>query len=105
MRLVTYDAGLGAQAGVLVGEEIVPCSALDAPAGKQVPCRGEEVRARTCLAALNSPASVSDAVALQGGESSIIREDHILNVASTLNHDSFSASFLVLGEDRAEEAR
>jgi len=33
VRLVTYDAGLGAQAGVLVGEEIVPCSALDAPAG------------------------------------------------------------------------
>ena len=33
MRLVTYDAGLGAQAGVLVGEEIVPASALDPPAG------------------------------------------------------------------------
>jgi hypothetical protein len=33
VRLVTYDAGLGAQAGVLVGEEIVPCSALDAPTG------------------------------------------------------------------------
>ena len=33
MRLVTYDTGLGAQAGVLVGEEIVPCSALGAPAG------------------------------------------------------------------------
>ena len=32
MRLVTYDAGRGAQAGVLVGEEIVPCSALSAPA-------------------------------------------------------------------------
>jgi 2-keto-4-pentenoate hydratase/2-oxohepta-3-ene-1,7-dioic acid hydratase in catechol pathway len=33
VRLVTYDAGLGAQAGVLVGEEIVPCSALGAPGG------------------------------------------------------------------------
>jgi acylpyruvate hydrolase len=32
VRLVTYDAGRGAQAGVLVGEEIVPCSALGAPA-------------------------------------------------------------------------
>ena len=32
MRLVTYDAGAGARAGVLVGEEIVPMSALDAPA-------------------------------------------------------------------------
>jgi 2-keto-4-pentenoate hydratase/2-oxohepta-3-ene-1,7-dioic acid hydratase in catechol pathway len=32
VRLVTYDAGRGAQAGVLVGEEIVPCSALSAPA-------------------------------------------------------------------------
>ena len=32
MRLVTYDAGRGAQAGVLVGEEIVPCSAVGAPA-------------------------------------------------------------------------
>jgi 2-keto-4-pentenoate hydratase/2-oxohepta-3-ene-1,7-dioic acid hydratase in catechol pathway len=31
VRLVTYDAGLGAQAGVLVGEEIVPCSRLGAP--------------------------------------------------------------------------
>ena len=32
MRLVTYDAGSGARAGVLVGEEIVPLAALDAPA-------------------------------------------------------------------------
>ena len=32
MRLVTYDAGSGAQAGVLVGEEIVPTAALGAPA-------------------------------------------------------------------------
>jgi 2-keto-4-pentenoate hydratase/2-oxohepta-3-ene-1,7-dioic acid hydratase in catechol pathway len=31
VRLVTYDAGRGAQAGVLVEEEIVPCSALGAP--------------------------------------------------------------------------
>jgi 2-keto-4-pentenoate hydratase/2-oxohepta-3-ene-1,7-dioic acid hydratase in catechol pathway len=32
MRLVTYDAGDGAAAGVLVSEEVVPVSALDAPA-------------------------------------------------------------------------
>ena len=32
MRLVTYDAGDGARAGVLVGDEIVSASALDAPA-------------------------------------------------------------------------
>ncbi len=30
MRLVTFDQGQGAQAGVLVGEEIVPASAIDA---------------------------------------------------------------------------
>ncbi len=34
MRLVTFDDGAGApQAGVLLGEEIVPVAALDAPAG------------------------------------------------------------------------
>ena len=33
MRLVTYDNGPGPQAGVLLGEEIVPVAALDAPAG------------------------------------------------------------------------
>jgi 2-keto-4-pentenoate hydratase/2-oxohepta-3-ene-1,7-dioic acid hydratase in catechol pathway len=33
VRLVTYDSGAGPQAGVLVGEEIVPAAALDAPAG------------------------------------------------------------------------
>lgn len=32
MRLVTYDEGSGAQAGVLLGEEIVPLAALGAPA-------------------------------------------------------------------------
>jgi len=32
MRLVTYDGGSGAQAGVLLGAEIVPASALGAPA-------------------------------------------------------------------------
>lgn len=32
MRLVTYDGGSGPQAGVLVGEAIVPAAALDAPA-------------------------------------------------------------------------
>ena len=32
MRLVTYDAGAGAHAGVLLGDEVVPVSALDAPA-------------------------------------------------------------------------
>ncbi len=32
MRLVTYENGAGPQAGVLVGEEIVPVAALDAPA-------------------------------------------------------------------------
>ena len=32
MRLVTYDAGEGARAGVLTGEEIVPVSSLDVPA-------------------------------------------------------------------------
>jgi acylpyruvate hydrolase len=31
MRLVTYDAGTGPQAGVLLGEEIVPAEALGAP--------------------------------------------------------------------------
>ena len=32
MRLVTYDDGPGPQGGVLLGEEIVPVAALDAPA-------------------------------------------------------------------------
>ncbi len=32
MRLVTFENGSGPQAGVLLGEEIVPVSALDAPA-------------------------------------------------------------------------
>jgi len=32
VRLVTYDTGVGAQSGVLVGGEIVPATALDAPA-------------------------------------------------------------------------
>jgi acylpyruvate hydrolase len=32
MRLVTYDSGAGAQAGVLVEQHVVPVSALDAPA-------------------------------------------------------------------------
>ena len=32
MRLSTYDDGSGPQAGILLGEEIVPASALDAPA-------------------------------------------------------------------------
>jgi len=32
VRLVTYDAGAGAHAGVLLGDEVVPVSALDAPA-------------------------------------------------------------------------
>lgn len=32
MRLVTYDDGSGPQAGVLLGEAIVPAAALDAPA-------------------------------------------------------------------------
>lgn len=32
MRLVTYDAGAGAHAGVLVGDDIVPASACGAPA-------------------------------------------------------------------------
>ena len=32
MRLVTYDNGTGAEAGVLVEEQVVPVSALDAPA-------------------------------------------------------------------------
>jgi 2-keto-4-pentenoate hydratase/2-oxohepta-3-ene-1,7-dioic acid hydratase in catechol pathway len=32
MRLVTYDAGGGAHAGILLGEEIVPVAALGAPA-------------------------------------------------------------------------
>lgn len=33
MRLVTYDAGAGPQAGVLLGDEIVPAAVLAAPAG------------------------------------------------------------------------
>lgn len=33
MRLLTFDDGSGPRAGVLLGEEIVPVSALDAPAG------------------------------------------------------------------------
>jgi acylpyruvate hydrolase len=33
VRLVTFDAGAGPQAGVLLGSEIVPAAALDAPAG------------------------------------------------------------------------
>ncbi len=32
MRLITYDDGSGSQAGVLLGEELVPVSALQAPA-------------------------------------------------------------------------
>ncbi len=32
MRLITYDGGAGAQAGVLTGDEIVPLAALGAPA-------------------------------------------------------------------------
>jgi 2-keto-4-pentenoate hydratase/2-oxohepta-3-ene-1,7-dioic acid hydratase in catechol pathway len=32
MRLVTFDDGSGAQAGVLIGEEVVSVTALDAPA-------------------------------------------------------------------------
>ncbi len=32
MRLITYDNGSGAEAGVLIEEQIVPASALDAPA-------------------------------------------------------------------------
>jgi acylpyruvate hydrolase len=32
MRLITYDNGSGAEAGVLVDEQVVPVSALDAPA-------------------------------------------------------------------------
>jgi len=32
MRLVTYDNGAGAEAGVLVDQQVVPVSALDAPA-------------------------------------------------------------------------
>jgi 2-keto-4-pentenoate hydratase/2-oxohepta-3-ene-1,7-dioic acid hydratase in catechol pathway len=32
MRLVSYDDGTGIQAGILAGEEIVPASAVDAPA-------------------------------------------------------------------------
>ena len=32
MRLVTFEAGAGAHAGVLLGDEVVPVSALDAPA-------------------------------------------------------------------------
>jgi len=32
MRLVTYEVGAGAEAGVLVDEQVVPVSALDAPA-------------------------------------------------------------------------
>jgi acylpyruvate hydrolase len=32
VRLVTFDDGNGAQAGVLLGDEIVPAAALDAPA-------------------------------------------------------------------------
>ncbi len=32
MRLLTFDDGSGPQAGILLGEEVVPVSALDAPA-------------------------------------------------------------------------
>ena len=32
MRLLTFDDGSGPQAGILVGEDVVPVSALDAPA-------------------------------------------------------------------------
>src|ERR1022692_3112178 len=32
MRLVTYDNGAGAEAGVLIDQQVVPVSALDAPA-------------------------------------------------------------------------
>src|SRR6202167_335680 len=32
MRLITYDDGHGPQAGVLLGEDLVPAASLDAPA-------------------------------------------------------------------------
>ena len=45
VRLVTYDAGDGAHAGVLVGDEIVPAAALGAPARlREGPARGPRRR-------------------------------------------------------------
>ena len=38
MRLVTYEDGGAPQAGVLIGEEIVPVAALDAPADRCAAC-------------------------------------------------------------------
>jgi len=58
MRLVTYDSGRGAEAGVLVEEQVVPVSALDAPA-RSVRGLLERLDA-TELAALGERAASSD---------------------------------------------
>ena len=58
MRLVTYDNGGGAEAGVLVEEQVVPASALDAPA-RSVRGLLEGLDA-TGLAALGERAAASD---------------------------------------------
>ena len=58
VRLVTYDAGFGAQAGILVEEEIVPCSALDAPCGSVRGLLG--TLTRSGLSSLGERASAAD---------------------------------------------
>ncbi len=65
MRLVTYDKGVGAEAGVLLEREIVPVSALDAPARS---VRGLlELLDTAELVALGDRATVSDErLALEG---------------------------------------
>ena len=58
MRLVTYEGGGGAEAGVLVEEQVVPVSALDAPARS---VRGLLERLDAAgLAALGERAAASD---------------------------------------------
>ena len=58
MRLITYDNGSGAEAGVLVEQQVVPVSALDAPA-RSVRGLLEQFDA-TGLAAIGERAATSD---------------------------------------------
>ena len=65
MRLVTYDAGAGPRAGVLVGDEIVPAAALDAPADS---VRGllEALDARALTELGERAAQAGDRIAVAG---------------------------------------
>src|ERR1035441_10315317 len=74
MRLITFGDGSGPQAGVLLGQEVVPASTLDAPASTvrgllgsldarglaKLGERAESVRERIALSALRLLAPVPD---------------------------------------------